>query len=234
MAHWGMVIDLDKCSGCQACVVACKSENNIPFTSPQEANAGRTISWMEMVQIIEGEYPEVRARFIPRPCMHCKKAPCTRVCPVGATYQNEEGIIAQIYPRCIGCRYCTNACPYTVKYFNWRPPEWPEEMRSCLNPDVSVRPKGVVEKCTFCHHRLQRAREQARFEKRALQEKDYQPACAQSCPTSAIYFGDLDDPKSAVSRLRKDGRAFTLLEELGTEPRVTYLAEEKIYGRAVV
>ncbi|MFQ5730068.1 MAG: 4Fe-4S dicluster domain-containing protein [Waddliaceae bacterium] len=234
MVRWGMVIDLDKCSGCQVCVIACKAENNIPFTTPQEAEKGRTISWMEMIPVVEGKYPELKLRFLPRPCLHCEKPPCTTACPVGATYKNEEGIVAQVYPRCIGCRYCTNACPYTVKFFNWNKPKWTKEFYSCLNPDVSVRPKGVVEKCTFCHHRLIRAREKAKVGKRPLKEQDYQPACAQSCPTSAIYFGDLDDSNSTVSKLRKDGRAFALLEELGTEPKVTYLAEEKIYGRRLV
>jgi molybdopterin-containing oxidoreductase family iron-sulfur binding subunit len=228
-----MVIDLDKCSGCQACIIACKAENNIPFADPDEARAGRTISWMEMIPVVEGEYPSLKARFIPRPCFHCDNPPCTVVCPVKATYKNDEGLVAQVYPRCIGCRYCTNACPYTVKFFNWSKPKWPKELMSCLNPDVSVRSKGVVEKCTFCHHRLQKAKEEAKAQGRALEEQDYQPACAQTCPTSAIYFGDLDDPKSMVSKLGNDRRVFRLLEELGTEPKVTYLAEEKLYGRSV-
>jgi molybdopterin-containing oxidoreductase family iron-sulfur binding subunit len=225
MARWAMVIDLDKCTGCQACVVACKVENNIPFIEPEEAALGRTISWMEIITTIEGEYPNLRARYIPRPCMHCDNPPCTKVCPTGATYENPEGLVAQIYPRCIGCRYCTNNCPYTVKYFNWYKPEWPEGMNEYLNPDVSLRPKGVVEKCTFCHHRLQRAREEARAEQRALREGDYTPACVEICPSEAMYFGDLEDANSAVARLMRDTRAFRLMEELGTEPKVYYLRE---------
>jgi len=225
MARWGMIIDLDKCTGCQACVVACKVENNVPFADPEEAAEARTISWMEVVTTIEGEYPNVRARFVPRPCMHCDNPPCTKVCPTGATYKNPEGLVAQIYPRCIGCRYCTNNCPYTVKYFNWYEPQWPEGMDAYLNPDVSVRPKGVVEKCTFCHHRLQKATESVRAEGRALREEDYVPACVESCPSEAMYFGDLDDVNSTVAALAHGTRAFHLMEELGTLPKVYYLRE---------
>ena len=161
MPRWGMVIDVDKCTGCQACTVACKVENNVPFTEPGQAAMGRVISWMELITTVEGDYPNVRIRYIPRPCMQCDDPPCIKVCPVSATYKNPEGLVAQIYPRCIGCRYCTNACPYTVKYFNWYLPEWPQDMQNYLNPDVAVRPKGVVEKCTFCVQRLQKAEEQA-------------------------------------------------------------------------
>jgi len=230
VARWGMVIDLDKCTGCQACVVACKVENNTPFAVPEEAARGRTIAWMDVITTIEGDYPNVRVRYVPRPCMQCDNPPCTKVCPVGATYRNPEGLVAQIYPRCIGCRYCTNNCPYTVKYFNWYRPEWPQEMQSALNPDVSIRPKGVVEKCTFCHHRLQRAREEARAEGREVQEGDYVPACVESCPSKAMYFGDLDDPNSTVAHLAESARAFRLMEELGTEPKVYYLREGDWYG----
>lgn len=225
MPRWGMVIDLDKCTGCQACVVACKVENNVPFAEPDQAEKGRTISWIEVITTVEGEYPNVQLRHVPRPCMHCDNPPCTKVCPTRATYKNPEGLVAQIYPRCIGCRYCTNNCPYTVKYFNWYRPEWPDEMKAYLSPDVSLRPKGVVEKCTFCHHRLQRAKEEARAEGRELHERDYVPACVESCPSEAMYFGDLDDPTTAVYRLARSGRAYRLMEELGTEPKVYYLRE---------
>ncbi len=226
-----MVIDLDKYTGCQACTVACKVENNVPFTEPGQAAMGRVISWMDLITTVEGEYPNVRIRYIPRPCMQCDDPPCIKVCPVSATYKNPEGLVAQIYPRCIGCRYCTNACPYTVKYFNWYLPEWPQDMQNYLNSDVAVRPKGVVEKCTFCVQRLQKAEEQAAVEDRQLREGDYIPACVESCPSGAMYFGDLDDPNSKVAALAGNARAFRLLEELGTEPKVYYLREGEWHGR---
>jgi len=164
-------------------------------------------------------------RLLPRPCLHCDDPPCVKVCPVGATFKNEEGIVGQIFSRCIGCRYCTTACPYTARYFNWSTPEWPEPMSNHLNPDVSVRPKGVVEKCTFCHHRLQNARDQARAEDRPLRDGEYNTACVESCPTDAMVFGDMDNPKSEVSELAEGRRAFKLLEDLGTKPKVIYLRE---------
>jgi molybdopterin-containing oxidoreductase family iron-sulfur binding subunit len=175
---------------------------------------------------LEGDWPNLRARFVPQPCMQCDRPPCTLVCPVQATSRDREGIVNQIYARCIGCRYCANACPYTVKYFNWRRPSYPDAVIPGLNPDVSVRPVGVIEKCTFCHHRLQKARDVARSEKRPLRERDYIPACAESCPTGAIVFGDLDDPSHRVAQLARDPRAFRLHEELGTQPKVYYLAEQ--------
>jgi menaquinone reductase, iron-sulfur cluster-binding subunit len=230
MSKWGMVIDLNRCTGCQACVIACKAENNVPFSTPDIEIRRRIISWMSVLTIMEGTYPEIKERFLPRPCMHCEKPPCVKVCPVGATYKNDEGIVAQVYSRCIGCRYCTNNCPYTLKYFNYFQPQWPQEMRNSLNPDVSCRQVGVVEKCTFCHHRLQKAKEKARVEKRPMKEEDYVPACVETCPTGALNFGDLDNPRSQVASLSKSPRAFRLLEELGTEPKVYYLTEGEWHG----
>jgi Fe-S-cluster-containing hydrogenase components 1 len=137
----------------------------------------------------------------------------------------KEGIVDQIYARCIGCRYCANACPYTVKSMNWYKPEWPKELMNSLNPDISVRPKGVIEKCVFCSHRIQKAKDRAKAEKREMTPDDYIPACAETCPSKAIYFGDLNDQDSIVSKLARSPRAFRLLEELGTEPNVYYLRE---------
>lgn len=224
MARWGMVIDLDRCNGCQACEIACRSENNVAVGGPQAASEHRTISWMQVRVDVEGEWPDLRARFVPQPCMHCDRPPCTLVCPVQATSIDREGIVNQIYARCIGCRYCANACPYTVKFFNWHRPDHPPSAEAGLNPDVSVRPVGVVEKCTFCSHRLQKARETARVDKRPLREQDYVPACADSCPTKAIVFGNLDDPTHRVAELARDQRAFRLQESLGTQPKVYYLS----------
>ncbi len=218
-----MVIDLDRCTGCVACEVACKSENNIATVPPDQAAMGRAKSWMKVVAEVEGEFPDTSLHFYPRPCMQCDNPPCVKVCPVAATYINDEGTVAQIYARCIGCRYCANACPYTVKYFNWYGPEWADSERQHLNPDVSVRPKGVIEKCTFCHHRLQQAREDARAEGRVLREEDYQPACQEACPTAAIVFGDLENSTHRVRQLKDDPRSMRLMEDLGTAPKVYYL-----------
>ena len=232
MPRWGMVIDLDKCSACQACVVACQVENNVPFIEEKEFRRSRAISWMKIMRETEGSYPNVKVRYLPRPCMQCDNPPCTRVCPVRATFLNEEGIVAQVYARCIGCRFCVAGCPYTVKYFNWYAfhDRIPETLTRSDNPDVSIRPKGVVEKCTFCHHRLQKAKDRAAVENRELRDGDYIPACAEACPSQAITFGDLSDPKSAVARQGRSARAFRLMEELGTKPKVIYLAERGADG----
>ncbi len=226
MPKWGMIIDLNRCTACQACVVACQAENNIPNPDPVAVATGRVIHWMSLMTEVSGEYPNVEVMHLPLPCMHCDHPPCTKVCPVGATQKSKDGIVGQIFARCIGCRYCTTACPYTVRYFNWFEPKWPAGMKRYLNPDVSVRPKGVVEKCTFCHHRLQQAREKASWEGRELAQGDYVPACVETCPAGAMFFGDLDNPHSEVSRFSRSRRAFKLLEDLGTEPKVIYLRQE--------
>lgn len=222
--RWGMAIDLDKCTACGSCVVACSQENNLMLGSPEEAAMGRVIRWINILPMSDGEFPEPKQTLLPMPCQHCDDPPCAKVCPVYATFRNEEGIVGQVYTRCIGCRYCVQACPYTCKFFNYKTPAWPAEARAAVNPDVSVRSRGVVEKCLFCHHRLQRAKERASAEGgRPLAERDYQPACAEVCPARAIVFGDLNDPDSDAATLSKSERAFKLLEGLGTEPKVTYL-----------
>lgn len=227
--QWGMAIDLDRCTGCQACVVACRAENNIPVGGPTATEKGRSIFWMNLLVTTEGEYPDVRRQFLPTPCNHCEDPPCIKVCPVGATTQNEEGITQQIPGRCIGCRMCAAACPYTRRYFNWSEAEWPESLREQLNPDIAVREHGVMEKCLYCHHRIRDARFKARAEGRALADADVRklPACASSCPADAITFGDMNDPKSEVRRLSESPRAYRLLPEMGTRPKTFYLREVK-------
>jgi len=186
---------------------------------------------MDMLVMTEGEFPDIKKRIMPRPCFHCENPPCTKVCPVRATYINEDGLVGQIYHRCIGCRYCVNACPYNAKYFNWYPPEISKDKMRYLNPDVSTRTKGVVEKCSFCAHRLIRIRERADAENREIHEGDFTTACQDVCPSKAISFGDLDNPYSEVSQLSHSVRAFTLLEDIGTRPKVFYLTEGEKHGR---
>ncbi|MFQ5720484.1 MAG: 4Fe-4S dicluster domain-containing protein [Acidobacteriota bacterium] len=223
MARWGMVIDLEQCTGCGACMAACKTENNVQVVPFEEAQRGRKMHWLMLLSRTAGEYPDVDVELQPNLCMMCDDPPCIKVCPVHATYKGVGGLVAQIYPRCIGCRYCMVACPYTVKFFNWTAARRGENLPPSHNPDVSLRPKGVVEKCTFCHHRLQMARESARERGRPVISEDYQPACVEICPADAMTFGDLDDPDSPVARLAVSQRAERLLEHLGTEPKVIFL-----------
>ena len=227
MPRWGMVIDLDKCFACQSCTAACRMENNTAVAGPDQAEIGRAVLWNEVLPFLEGEYPNVTATLVPRPCQHCDNPPCIKVCPVKATFINEEGIVEVDYQRCIGCRMCTVACPYEIRYFNWYAPTWPEPLTAHLNPDTETapRPAGVVEKCTFCIQRRRKAEQQALAEGRPFTATDYIPACVQTCTGHARYFGDLDDPYSLVSKLAHSPRAMRLLEELGTEPKVYYLKQ---------
>jgi len=227
-----MVIDLERCTGCQACAVACDQENNIPAVGRAEALRGRRLNWVQFVEAHEehGDEDEgegERPRFFPMMCGHCDNPPCTKVCPVYATYRSEEtGIVGQVYGRCIGCRFCMAACPYTAKVFNWYQHAVPAELESTLNPDVSVRPEGVVEKCSFCHHRLQAARDRAAAEGREVAPGEYVPACVESCPGQAMTFGDLDDTNTEAHKLARSPRASRLLEGLGTRPKLFYLAPQ--------
>lgn len=222
--QWTMVIDLDLCTGCGACVTACYAENNVPVVGPEEVNIGRHMAWIRIQRYWEGEYPDVRARFIPVLCQQCGHAPCEPVCPVFATYHSEvDHLNVQVYNRCIGTRYCANNCPYIARVFNWYEPYFPEPLNEQLNPDVTVRSRGIMEKCTFCIQRIRRVEEQARAEGRSIADGEVQPACAQACPSRAIDFGDLADPESHVARMARSRRGFKLLEDLGTEPAVIYL-----------
>ena len=226
MARWGMVIDLDKCVGCQACSIACKTENNVPHGSPEEQRKRREPYWHRVIAVSEGEYPTAKTEFIPMPCMHCDEAPCTTVCPAKATYHREDRIVVQDFRRCIGCRYCIVACPYGVRSFNFKNQEVKEYHRPDLPPTREIkgmwpypqRVRGVVEKCTFCFHRIDAAL-------KAGQKvgTDVVPACVEACPTRARTFGDLDDPGSEVSRLLATRTSFRLREEMHTEPKVFYL-----------
>ena len=229
---YGMVIDLDKCTGCGTCMVACASENNVSVRT-DESDKERSIAWMQLFKINNGKpFPETEISYFPRPCMHCHHhTPCVSVCPPTATQTDyHTGIVSQIYTRCIGCRYCQAACPYHARYFNWydgyawiRP--FPKGLERQLSPEISVRMRGVVEKCSFCHHRLMRARTRAYGEgRRELEEHEYITACAEACPTQAITFGDLNRPDHEVTRLSKSPNAFRLLERLGTDPKVYYLS----------
>jgi Fe-S-cluster-containing dehydrogenase component len=230
--RWAMAIDVNACTGCQACVVACYAENNVPTVGPAMVQRGRDMAWLRVERYEEavGGGPN-DVRFVPMLCQHCTDAPCETVCPVYATYHNPEGLNAQVYNRCVGTRYCSNNCPYKVRQFNWfdyAAPEmetfaFPEPLNWQLNPDVTVRAKGVMEKCTFCVQRILEGKGDARDENRPVKDGEIRTACQQSCPTEAIVFGDLLDPESAVARLSADQRRYWVFNELNTKPAITYL-----------
>jgi len=218
--RWAMAIDLDKCTGCSACVAACYVENNITIAGPEEHRKGREMSWIRIEPYLEGDRP---IEFLPVMCQQCGNAPCETVCPVYATYHNPEGLNAQVYNRCVGTRYCANNCPYKARRFNWFAGERPEPLDLLVNPDVSVRPKGVMEKCTFCVQRIREAKDHAKDEGRLVRDGEFTTACAQSCPSGAIVFGNLLDEGSEVYRRAHSGHAYRILEGLGTEPAVYYI-----------
>ncbi|HEY6099734.1 MAG TPA: molybdopterin dinucleotide binding domain-containing protein, partial [Anaeromyxobacter sp.] len=229
--RWSMAIDLDRCTGCQACMVACHAENNVPVMGPDAAREGRYMGWIRVERYL-GDEPggDLDVRLLLMLCQHCTNAPCEPVCPVYATYHTPEGLNAQVYNRCVGTRYCSNNCPYKVRTFNWRDARFERPLDMQLNPDVTVRSRGVMEKCTFCVQRIRYAEDQARGEARAVRDGEIVPACAQTCPAQAIVFGDAKDPGTRVSRLARDGRAFRALEEVNTQPAVTYLARVREEG----
>ncbi len=226
MTKYAMVVDLDRCQGCRACMEACKIENNTT----------EGVFWMYVFRLEAGEFPDTRQTFLPRPCQHCNNAPCVKVCPVGARYKRQDGLVLTDFDRCIGCRYCELACPYGVNYFNWGKPEehyyghWDDaDLESVTgganppwtNPDLALphgdeqrlvagggHQKGVMEKCTFCVHRVERGE---------------MPACVSTCPVDALHFGDTDDPETPVSQFIREHAHFRLLDDLGTEPSVVYV-----------
>lgn len=247
--RYGMVIDLDKCTGCGACMVACFSENNVPFKE-DETNKRLSITWMKVYKVTNGKkFPDTEVCYFPRPCQHCAgqhegHSPCVSVCPATATdYSTDTGIVSQIYTRCFGCRYCMGACPYHARYFNWWDPVWPKGMERYLSPNVSPRMRGIVEKCSFCFHRYQLARDKAYTDGRQeLKESEYQTACTQACPAGAITFGDLNNPDHAVHQIAqpdmhhhykpKNPHAFRLLERLGTNTKVYYVSSREWVRKA--
>lgn len=242
---WAMMVNLDLCIGCNACSTACYAENNLAVVGKDRFEKGQAMHWMRIERywdLPDKEFPEQGASFLPMMCQQCNSATCEPVCPVAATYHTPDGLNAQVYNRCIGSRYCSNNCPFRVRYFNfysYYESSWPEPLNMQLNPDLTVRDKGVMEKCTFCVQRIRVAKDKAKMEDRKVGDDDFKPACVQSCPTSALMFGDYLDEDSQVRKMwnhyevkmgpykqdkqEPEMRGYRIFEGLNVDPSVLYL-----------